>query len=89
MKFYKPPRDGHRMDFNDLDWAAQQPPGVRYFIGDLMEFEVGGFGVIREVTPPLGGWPASYATKRVDPFPDHPRTKRAWHYELDFKRRIL
>lgn len=82
-------RDEHRKEINDLDWAASQPRGEhRYFIGDVMRFKAGGYGQIDKVSPEHGGWPVSYSTTKVADMPDHPTTKRAWYYELDFATRI-
>lgn len=79
-------REEHRREYTDLEWAAAQPTGdPKYKIGDVVEFHVGGFGVIREVSPPRGGWPASYATACIEGMPGHKSRKCAWHYEGDFK----
>lgn len=54
-----------------------------YHIGDVVEFTVGGFGVIRNVDPKAGY--VSYATDNVDGLPPHAKNKCSWHYEQDFK----
>jgi len=78
--------DKHRRGISDLDWARQQPyESPKYKIGDRVEFKVGGFGVIHKVKLPQSGWPSSYATEDIEGFKGHPKTKRAWHYEGDFK----
>lgn len=82
-------REAHRAQFTDLEWAGQQPQGPpNYRVGDIMEFKAGGYGRIHEVQNPQSGWPSKYATDEIEGFEDHPLTKRAWHYELDFKRRV-
>ena len=79
--------DNHRKGISDMDWAQMQPAGPpKYAEGDIVEFQVGGFGVIREVSEPHNGWPASYATDNVETLPPHSGHKAAWHYEGDFKR---
>lgn len=78
-------REHHRRDFNDLEWARQQPKGSpKYKIGDVIRFHVGGYGVIRKVSEPHGGWPSSYATEALGGFDGHATGKCAWHYEGDF-----
>lgn len=79
-------REKHRDQYNDLEWASQQPKGApKYKVGDVVEFHAGGYGVIREVAQPHSGWPSSYATKDVEGYPPHAARKFAWHYEGDFK----
>ena len=78
--------DKHRRGISDIEWASSQPHGSpKYAIGDVMRFKAGGYGVVRGVQPPRNGWPSSYATDPVPGMADHPETKRAWHYELDFE----
>lgn len=77
----------HRKEFSDLAWAAHQKKGPpNFYVGDIVEFHVGGFGVINEVSQPHDGWPSSYKTGDVPTLPGQP--KRAWHYEGDFKRLV-
>lgn len=77
----------HRNGLSDLEWAARQPKGKPKFkIGDVVEFYEGGFGVIRDVSPPHDGWPSSYATSNVKGMKSF--WKSAWHYEGDFKRKV-
>lgn len=79
-------REAHRRDFDDLQWASRQPIGdPKYKTGDVVEFHVGGFGVIAEVLKPHDGWPASYSTCEIKGLPYHKTRKNAWHYEGDFK----
>jgi hypothetical protein len=79
-------RETHRREYNDIQWAQMQPTGEpKYKIGDVVEFHVGGYGVIHEVSQPRGGWPSSYATSNVEGYPPHATRKCAWHYEGDFK----
>ena len=78
-------REDHRKEFNDVQWAQQQPEGEpKYKIGDVIRFQAGGIGVIYEVSGPRGGWPSSYSTRPIEGFKYHPRGKYAWHYEGDF-----
>jgi hypothetical protein len=77
----------HRNGMNDIEWAKHQSKGrPKYKIGDVVEFHEGGFGVIREVSPPRNGWPSSYATSNVKGLKGFWKT--AWHYEGDFKRKL-
>jgi hypothetical protein len=79
-------REDHRKSYSDIRWCAMQPKGdPKYKIGDVVEFHVGGFGIINGVSKPSNGWPSSYSTEKIDELPDHASTKRAWHYEGDFK----
>jgi hypothetical protein len=82
--------DKHRRGINDCDWAARQPKGKpRYAIGDVLEFKAGGFGVVTDVSwEPETGWPSSYSLDPVKGMKFHPRDICAWHYELDFERRL-
>lgn len=82
-------RDKHREQYSDLEWVRNQPEGPpNYKIGDVVEFCEGGYGVICEVSQPHDGWPSSYATSDIDGHSTHPRKKRAWHYEGDFKKLV-
>jgi len=79
-------RDDHRKEFSDMEWADEQPEGApNYKVGDTVEFHVGGFGEIKEISEPQGGWPSSYSTRDIYGMPGHKRGKCAWHYESDFK----
>jgi hypothetical protein len=75
----------HRRGISDMDWAAQQPKSQNYFIGDIVEFFVGGFGIIDEVSKAHGGWPPKYSTQKVEGYPYRSDGKVAWHYEGDVK----
>lgn len=82
-------REPHRRDLNDVEWASAQPSGdPNYEIGDVIEFKVGGIGVISEVRKPQNGWPSQYATKEVHGIDYREDGKYAWHYEGDFAARI-
>ena len=79
-------RDNHRKQYTDIEWALAQPTGpAKYMIGDVVEFRVGGFGIIDEVCHPHNGWPASYSVARAEGKPFHAKGITAWHYEGDFK----
>ena len=80
--------DEHRRGISDAAWARQQPKEVNYFIGDVVEFKVGGFGVIDDVAHGPGDWPPGYSVKRVKGFAGHAKNKIAWHYEGDFLRLV-
>jgi hypothetical protein len=80
--------DEHRRGISDMEWARKQPQEINYFIGDIIEFEVGGVGIIDEVQKPRNGWPASYSTEEIEGRPFHAKSKTAWHYEGDFKKLI-
>lgn len=74
----------HRRGISDLEWAKQQQQGAsNYYVGDIVRFLAGGFGVVTEVSETRDGWPPSYATKKIPGAPFHPRSKCAWHYEGD------
>ena len=76
-------RDDHRKEFDDIQWADQQPTGAPNFnIGDIVEFKVGGYGMISEIRHTHGGWPSKYATAKIETLPPPPYY--AWHYEGDF-----
>ena len=82
-------REKHRNKYNDAEWARRQPKGApKYKLGDVVEFHVGGFGVINEVCKPEGGWPSEYSTEDIAGMRPHKTRKSAWHYEGDFKRRF-
>lgn len=82
-------RDEHRKQFTDMEWAAIQHKGPpKYKIGDVVEFMVGGFGVIDGVSEPHGGWPSKYSTNRIPGMPAHKRGVSAWHFDGDFKRLV-
>jgi len=83
-------REDHRKEYSDLEWAAAQQPGpARFKIGDVVYFKAGGCGVINKVKEPSNGWPATYSTDKINGQEDHPKTKRAWHYEGDFEAATL
>ena len=78
-------RDHHRKEFTDIEWAEQQitgEPNCR--IGDIIQFKVGGFGVIDDVNISNSGWPPSYSTSRIEGKNFHARGISSWHYEGDF-----
>lgn len=79
----------HRRGINDMDWADKQPPGIKYYTGDIVELEEDGFGIIVEASLPHDGWPSSYSIRKAGDLPFHPSGKVAWYYELDFKRLFL
>lgn len=80
-------REKHRSKYNDIEWAGRQPKGApKCRVGDVVEFHVGGFGVIDKVSEPQGGWPSSYATYDIAGMAPHKTRKSAWHYEGDFCR---
>ncbi len=82
-------REAHRKEFCDLDWSGQQPRGEQqFFLGDVVEFKVGGIGIIVKVQKPQSGWPWSFACDPVKGHPGHASNKHAWHYELDFARLV-
>ncbi len=80
-------RDKHRREFNDWEWAAAQPKGpAKYMIGDVIEFEAGGVGVVGKSEEEANGWPVKYSVAKIPNHPFHPRNIMAWHYEGDIKR---
>lgn len=82
-------RPEHRKEMNDMEWAASQAQGPPlYKKGDFVEFMEGGFAMITEVSKARGGWPVSYSTRAVRGMKEHPKTKCAWFYEGDIKRKI-
>ena len=80
--------EDHRKGISDIGWARMQPKEQSFYIGDVVEFKVGGFGVIDGVSEAQGGWPPSYSTEKVKGLQDRKDTKRAWHYEGDFLRLV-
>lgn len=80
--------DEHRRGMSDIEWARKQQQETNYFIGDTVEFKVGGFGIIDEVQDCHDGWPASYATGKIKGRAYHHKHKSAWHYEGDFEKLI-
>ena len=78
--------EAHRYGTTDMEWAnAQQKGKPKYVVGDVVEFELGGVGVIITVNYRKdSGWPPSYSIKNMKGKPYHPRNKQAWHYEGDF-----
>ncbi|MFX0134115.1 MAG: hypothetical protein ACFFDN_10775 [Candidatus Hodarchaeota archaeon] len=78
--------DKHRRGLSDIQWEAQQPMTLpNYKIGDIVEFKIGGSGIIVEVSPPECGHPSQYAIAEIPGKKYHPRNKYAWHYEGDIK----
>lgn len=78
--------DKHRRGICDAEWAKMQKYGEpEYFIGDVVKFKVGGWGVINEVAPAHDGWPASYSAAEIKGKPFHSKGKVAWHYEGDME----
>jgi len=82
--------DEHRRGLSDMEWADAQRQGEpKYMFGDVVEFMVGGFGVIKEVSyNKNSGSPPSYSTENIKGFDSHKTAKIAWHYERDFKRLV-
>jgi len=77
----------HREGTTDLEWASMQPMhDPVYMTGDIVEVQIGGYGIIREVQKAHGGWPTSYSISEVKGLPFKGRV--AWFYELDFKRLV-
>ena len=80
--------DKHRRGLTDCEWASKQPNGKpNYFLGDIVEFKVGGFGIITETTDP-GDKPIAYSISSVQGLKQITTGKCAWHYEGDFKRLV-
>lgn len=78
----------HRRGISDIQWARMQPMEQNYYVGDVVEFKVGGIGVITEAQDAENGWPPSYATEEVKGHPYRKDGKVAWHYEGDFSRLV-
>lgn len=78
--------DEHRRGLSDMQWRSMQNfcPS-KYMKGDIIEFMVGGFGIIDEVDE---GPPPQYSASKVRGLPFHATTKVAWHYEGDIKKLI-
>ena len=76
--------DAHRRGICNMDWATQQPREQGYFVGDFVEFMVGGFGLITEVSH-SGSWPPTYSAEKVLGYPFHAGSKCAWHHHGDIK----
>jgi hypothetical protein len=75
----------HRKQFNDVEWAKEQPKGApNYYLGDVVLLHGGDSGIIVNVMEPQSGHPSSYT---LDPIPGQKASlwKRAWFYEGDFK----
>lgn len=80
-------KHAHRRGLSDLEWAHAQPKDQSYFIGDVVQFHQGGFGIIDAVTEPQNGWPPSYSIARISGLPSA-GLHLAWHYECDFLRLV-
>ena len=87
-------REDHRRDYNDREWKLAQREGKPlYKLGDVIEFQVGGFGVISNVNrgnsptvdPTIEFGVPSYAVNRVEGMEYHAGGIVAWHYEGDIK----
>jgi len=79
--------DAHRRGINDITWATMQPKGPpKYVLGDIVEFKVGGYGIITKVSKPHNGWPSEYSADEVPGLRFHAKGINAWHYEGDIKR---
>ncbi len=66
LKNYWDNADAHRRGKTDMEWVSEQRQGPpRFMMGDIVEFKVGGFGIIKDVSKPHDGWPASYSTDEV------------------------
>jgi len=82
--------DEHRRGISDVAWENKQPDTPpKYMEGDIIEFIVGGIGIINKVSISNIGRPASYSTNPIKDKPFHAKGKGAWHYELDIKRLIV
>jgi hypothetical protein len=79
--------EDHRKGISDVAWAKMQPKEQNYHIGDVIEFKVGGFGLIDGYTD-CNVCPHAYSTDKVDGMPYRDDCKDAWHYEGDFKRLV-
>lgn len=84
MSYTKYSYEKHRIGIPDHEWENAQPLEQNYFIGDVVEFHVGGCGLIDEVLKSDHGGCPKYSTREV-PGHDHHPTRTAWHYEGDFK----
>jgi len=60
-------------------------PKSKYQIGDVVEFSVGGFGVVRECEWIPNGPYYHYATSDVEGLPPHPKGIYAWFHDVEFK----
>ena len=81
--------DEHRKGISDLDWAGMQRTGQpKYKLGNKIEFMVGGFGVIVDVSISNTGWPVQYSTRQIKNMKYHPKNKLSWHYEGDIRRKV-
>ena len=81
-------RDEHRKEYNDSEWSDYQRLGPPiYMKGDIVEFIVGGIGVIEDVSwHPETGNPPACSAQPIGKHNFHYRAKCAWHYEGDIKR---
>ena len=80
-------RDAHRKEYNDTEWLNWQRFGPPiYMKGDIVQFKVGGIGIIEEVSwRPETGNPPSYSAGPIDGRSFHFRNVCAWHYEGDIE----
>ncbi len=83
---YVPP---HRNGMNDYDWAKlQRDRPSRFMVGDVVEFEEGGIGMITGRAAADNGWPEKFSVEAIKGKPFHPLSKNAWHYDGDIKRLV-
>ena len=87
--------DEHRRGISDIKWANKQPRAdeqpwaeSKYIEGDVVEFMVGGYGIINKVSLSQSGGPTQYATNPIKNKKFHAKGKYAWHYEGDIKKLI-
>jgi len=81
--------DAHRRGISDVEWANCQPDTPpKYIEGDVVEFMVGGYGIIDEVSFPENGNPSQYSIRPIAEKKFHPKGIYAWHYEGDIKRLV-
>lgn len=90
-------REDHRRDYNDCEWHDAQRVGKPlYKCGDVIEFQVGGFGIISDVNkgnsptvyPSIEYGTPSYAVDSIEGMEYHASNIHAWHYEGDLKKCI-
>ena len=70
--------------------AKMQPKEQSYYVGDVVEFKVGGCGVIDKVKLPQQGSdrPISYSTEKVEFLAYRRDAKNSWHYDGDISRLV-
>lgn len=56
-----------------------------YYIGDIVEFKDGGFGIVSHLSE---GFIGQYSCLPVDGLPDHPICKRAWFSNSEINKLI-